>query len=234
MNREMLERLLAAREELRSVALVTDLDSDRQFLFPDDESHLQSVGDGYVECVAGIHQALRRDRSGSIEVNGSKLFVHVHNAPLKMLIIGAVHIAQALVPLAVIAGYRVVVIDPRRAFASDDRFPGVVVSTEWPDKALINQKIDDRTAVVTLTHDPKLDDPALEVALKSDSFYIGSLGSHRTHAARLERLQKSGFGEDSLTRIHAPVGLDIGASSPAEIAISIMAEVTSRLRVEAI
>lgn len=232
MNREMLHRLLSARTELRSVALVTDLATNQQYLFPEDSAALTESGSDADELAAGIQRALLRDKSGTVQVAEKQYFVHVHSTALKMIVVGAVHIAQALVPLAVISGYEVLVVDPRRAFASDQRFPGVSVSTQWPDKALSEQSIDHRTAVVTLTHDPKLDDPALQVALASEAFYIGSLGSRKTHASRLERLDEAGFGAEVCNRIHGPVGLDIGASSPAEIAISIMAQVTSKLRSE--
>ena len=144
--------------------------------------------------------------------------------------VGAVHIAQPLARMAALAGYLVTVVDPRTAFASDERFPGVEVSTDWPDEALEKLQLNRRTAVVTLTHDPKLDDPALATALRSDVFYIGALGSKRTHAGRLKRLGELGFGEKDFARIHGPVGLDIGAVSPSEIAISILAQITLVLR----
>ena len=147
-----------------------------------------------------------------------------------MIIIGAVHIAQYLAPMGVLAGYDVVVVDPRRSFAADERFPGVAMHKIWPDDALQALAPDARTAIVTLTHDPKIDDPALEVALRTNAFYIGSLGSRRTHAKRIERLTAAGFDADTLARIHAPVGLDIGARSPAEIAVSALAQVTEALR----
>jgi len=146
--------------------------------------------------------------------------------------VGAVHIAQPLARMAALAGYLVTVVDPRTAFASDERFPGIAISTDWPDEALTQLKPDRRTAVITLTHDPKLDDPALAVALKSNAFYVGSLGSKRTHAARLKRLAELGFGEADVARIHGPVGLDIGAISPAEIAVSILAQMTLALHGE--
>ncbi len=234
MNRDMLQRVLDARKELRAVALVTDLASSQQFLFPEDLDQLRSVSADSTSLLKGIEHAMLRDKSGTVQDEENQFFVHVHNPALKMIVVGAVHIAQALVPLAVIGGYEVLVVDPRRAFASDQRFPGVQVSTQWPDKALSEQSINHRTAIVTLTHDPKLDDPALQVALGSDAFYIGSLGSRRTHAARLERLQEAGFSADDCSRIHGPVGLDIGASTPAEIALSIMAQVTTELRSEAL
>jgi xanthine dehydrogenase accessory factor len=146
-----------------------------------------------------------------------------------MIVVGAVHIAQFLAPMAAMTGYDVVIVDPRGAFATDERFPGVSLVNEWPDDAMPKLGLDRRTAVVTLTHDPKIDDPALIAALSSDVFYIGSLGGRRTHSSRLERLRAEGFSEADLGRIHGPVGLDIGAISPAEIAVSILGEVTEIL-----
>jgi xanthine dehydrogenase accessory factor len=157
-------------------------------------------------------------------------FLGVHNPPLRLAVVGGVHIAQALVPMARLAGYDVVVIDPRDAFASAARFPGTTLAHDWPDAALADFGLDRRSAVVTLTHDPKLDDPAIAAALRSEAFYIGCLGSPRTHAKRVERLGAAGFAPGEIARLHAPVGADIGAKSPAEIAISILAELTERLR----
>ncbi len=170
----------------------------------------------------------RTDRSG-IEDDGST-FVAVHNPPLRMVIVGAVHIAQALVPMARLAGYDPVIVDPRGAFAAEHRFPGEDIRIDFPDEVLAQIGLDARTAVVTLSHDPKIDDPAIEAALGQDVFYLGSLGSTRSHAKRVTRLEAKGYGADQIARIHAPVGLDIGARSPAEIAVSIIAEITQRLR----
>ena len=150
--------------------------------------------------------------------------------PLRLIVIGAVHVAQPLVQMATLAGYACVVVDPRAAFASEARFPGVERLGDWPDQAVAKLAPDRRTALVALTHDPKLDEPALAAALRSPAFYVGALGSKKTHAARLERLRALGVGDDALARIHAPVGLDIGARSPAEIAVSILAEITECLR----
>ena len=149
---------------------------------------------------------------------------------MRLIIIGAVHISQSLAPTAQACGYDVVVVDPRQAFATADRFPGATLNRDWPDAALANLNPDSRTALVTLTHDPKLDDPALNIALRSEAFYIGALGNKKTQAARAQRLRQAGFGQTELARLHAPVGLDIGARSPAEIAVSIMAQITARLR----
>lgn len=159
---------------------------------------------------------------------GQRCFILVRNPPPRVLIVGAVHITQALAPMAALAGYEVTVIDPRGAFATVDRFPGVALSDDWPDDAVKGLRPDLRTAVVTLTHDPKLDDPALIAALQSDAFYIGALGSRKTHAARLERLGAAGFDAAALARIHGPAGLAIGAKSPAEIAISVLAQLTAQ------
>jgi xanthine dehydrogenase accessory factor len=155
------------------------------------------------------------------------LFLRVFNPALRLIVVGAVHIAQALPGFAVPLGFGVTVVDPRRAFATDDRFPGVAVSSDWPDEAMDALAPDSRTAVVTLTHDPKLDDPALDRALRSDAFYVGALGSRRTHAARLARLRELGHGEDALARIRGPVGLAIAAVTAPEIALAIMAEIVA-------
>ena len=228
MQHETLRAVLAARRAKRPVVLVSVLDSGAQRLFyldaPDESGLAPPVR---AACIA----ALRADRSRTLpDEDGGSLFLQVFNPPLRMIIVGAVHITQALAPMAGLLGYDVTVVDPRRAFASDERFPGPGVDTDWPDDALRRLAPDRRTAVVTLTHDPKLDDPALEVALASEAFYIGSLGSRRTHAARLDRLRARGGNDSTLARIHAPVGLAIGARSPAEIAAAIAAEVTARLR----
>lgn len=170
----------------------------------------------------------RMDRSG-MEDDG-ETFVAVHNPPLRMIVVGGVHIAQALVPMARLAGWDVTLVDPRAAFGSEARFPGTPIRDDWPDEAIAALAPDARTAIVTLTHDPKLDDPAIRAALVSPAVYLGCLGSTRTHARRLERLRAAGVPEPALARIHAPVGLDIGARSPGEIAVSILAEITQRLR----
>ncbi len=176
----------------------------------------------------GHDMRFRLDRSGFDD--DGRTFVTIHNPPLRLMIVGAVHIAQALVPMARIAGYDPVVIDPREGFASAARFPGETLLHDWPDEAVEAQGLDTRTALVLLTHDPKLDDPALERALRSKVFYIGALGSTRTHAKRLERLRAKGFSTEDLARIHGPIGLDIGASGPSEIAVAILAQMTRVLR----
>ena len=229
MQRAILDRLNRDRAEERAVALVTALtDGTQALVYPEGAPAGEALPDAVAE---EARKALRADRSGQVETGQKTWFVHVHNPPARMVIVGAVHITQALARMAEAAGYAVVVCDPRRAFADAARFPAVEVSTEWPDDALKRLGTDHRTAVVTLTHDPKIDDPALEVAVRAPVFYIGALGSRRTHGKRLERLREKGFAEDELARIHAPIGLAIGARSPAEIAVSIMAEVTQVRRV---
>lgn len=225
MRRPVLDALLAARADKRPVALVTNLDNGRQALLDGDDI----VGDLTLGSVVldRVRQAIVDDRSGALP--DTSLFVQVNNPPLRMVVVGAVHIAQTLVPMATLAGYDVTVVDPRQAWATDARFPDVTLSTAWPDEALTALRPDRRTAVVTLTHDPKLDDPALRVALDSDAFYIGALGSKRTHAKRLDRLRGEGIDEARLARIHGPAGLAIGAKSPAEIAVSIVAQATQVL-----
>ena len=174
--------------------------------------------------------AARADTSGEIEIEGRTWFLEVHNPPLELVLTGAVHIAQPLAEMARLAGYAVRVIDPRAAFASAARFPGVMLQQGWPDEVLAERPLGSRSALVVLAHDPKIDDPALEAALASPAFYIGALGSKKTHAARLERLSARGFEPAALARIHGPVGLAIGARSPAEIALSILAQMTQTLR----
>ena len=230
MRPDTLNKLLAAREAKRPVALVSNLETGQQSLvYRDSVEGDLSLNDTVVE---GARAALRDDKSGRADTDDAPLFVQVFNPPKRMVIVGAVHIAQPLVTLAQTSGYEVVIVDPRGAFATRDRFPGVTLSEDWPDSALEALKIDSRTAVVTLTHDPKLDDPALHVALRSEAFYIGALGSRKTHGRRVERLTEEGYSEDEIGKIHAPVGLAINAKSPAEIAISIMAQVTQVLRTE--
>jgi xanthine dehydrogenase accessory factor len=228
-KRGVLLRLLEARGEKDPVVLVTELASGRQglvFARPGDAGH-----DFHETVQEAARRALGADRSGIHEAeNGDRYFLHVFNPPLRLLIVGAVHIAQSLAPMAALVGYDVTVVDPRGAFATVERFPGVHICDDWPDDALEVLSPDTRTAVVTLTHDPKLDDPALVGALRSRAFYIGCLGSRRTHQGRLRRLTKAGFGEADLARLHGPVGLAIGAESPAEIAMAIVAEMTRVLR----
>jgi xanthine dehydrogenase accessory factor len=222
-----LNRLLQDRQAKTAVALATDLATGAQALVYRDGAEGPLAENA--EVVAAARQAMVDDRSRTAEIANGEVFIQVFNPPLRMVIVGAVHIAQPLSRMASVAGYDVTVVDPRGAFATEDRFPGINRVVEWPDDALEQLDLDRRTAVVTLTHDPKIDDPALHVALKSDAFYIGALGSRRTHGTRVERLREAGFTDGQIGRIHGPVGLNIGAVSPAEIAVSILGEVTGAL-----
>jgi xanthine dehydrogenase accessory factor len=219
MTPDLLSALQAAQADKRPVVLATRLPDGGQRLLPDPAAP--------PDLNAAAEQALARDESGTVSVGGADWFLHVHNPPLRLVVVGAVHIAQALVPFASGVGFAVTVVDPRRAFASDERFPDVTVRTDWPDEALDELKPDSRTAVVTLTHDPKLDDPALDRALRSSAFYIGALGSRRTHAARLKRLRELGHDDAALTRIKGPVGLSIEAVTAPEIGLAIVAELVA-------
>ncbi|MBS28765.1 MAG: xanthine dehydrogenase [Alphaproteobacteria bacterium] len=227
MNPDTLKSLLAAREAKKAVALVSHLETGVQALVFTDRTEGDLLLDE--DATTAARNALRDDKSVRMRRDDVPLFVQVFNPPKRIIIVGAVHIAQPLVTLAQTSGYEVVIVDPRGAFATRDRFPGVTLSEDWPDEALTALGINNRAAVVTLTHDPKLDDPALHVALRSDAFYVGSLGSKRTHAGRIERLKEAGFSDAEIAQIHAPVGLAINAKSPAEIAISIMAQITQVL-----
>jgi len=223
MKRALLERLLWLHAENRPVALLTDLASGRQSLIVDgaQEGDLPASA----EWIAAATTAIETNFCG-VHPSELRIFVQVFNPPLRLIVVGAVHIAQALAPMAAMLGYRVLVVDPRRAWTASERFPNVTVIAEWPDRALAGLALDRRSAVVTLSHDPKLDDPALEIALRSPAFYIGALGSRKTHDERLERLRTRGFGDAALARIHGPAGLALGGRSPAEIAVSILAEMT--------
>ena len=227
MKQETLQQLLEDQVAKKAVALATDIDSGKQTLIYRDSASGPDAE--HAEILSITRQSIQDDRNKVHDVGGRRIFVEVFNPPLRMLIVGAVHIAQPLSRMASVAGYDVTVIDPRSSFATDERFPGIGLNGEWPDDAMRELDPDRRTAVVTLTHDPKLDDPGLEVALKSDAFYIGALGSRRTHAGRVERLTAAGFSETEIERIHAPVGLPIGSISPAEIAVSILAQITEVL-----
>ena len=224
MRGEILESVLAHRAAKRPFVLATDLESGAQEI-------ILPTADVAGDIAEAARAALVADQGRIVETaDGRKVFLNVFNPPLRMAVVGAVHIAQPLVTMARLANFDVTVIDPRRAFASAERFPGVALSHDWPDEALVALRPDRRTAIVTLTHDPKLDDPALSEGLKSDAFYIGALGSRKTHGRRLDRMKEAGFGEADIARIRGPVGLAIGAKSPAEIAVSILAEVIAVLR----
>jgi xanthine dehydrogenase accessory factor len=211
--------LIRARAGKRAVVLATHLADGRQMLLPGEAapSELQ-------EAAA---RALGADTSITVEIGGERWFLHVHNLPLRLFLIGAVHISQALARLAAPLGLGTIVVDPRPALATAERFPGITLMQDWPDEALDLAQLDARSAVVALTHDPKLDDPALDRALRSSAFYIGALGSRRSHAARLERLTDLGHSSETLARIRGPVGLPIAAVTAPEIALSILAELIS-------
>jgi len=223
MKSALLKELLAARAQRRGVAVVTDLSSGAQHLVPRTEAAADPLA-------AILDQGFRFDQSGVHKTDAGEYFVHINNPALRLVIIGAVHIAQALIPIAQNAGYAVTVIDPRGAFATGARFPDIDLHPEWPDEIIPKIGLDSRTALVALTHDPKIDDPALTAALRSDVFYVGALGSNKTQATRRERLTRHGFSAAQLARIHGPIGIDIGAKGAPEIAISIMAEMTRVLR----
>lgn len=228
MRHETLTALNDDRANKRPVALVTALHGGAQALvYEDGEGPEAALDEG---VITAARQALKEDKSTVFGEGETAAFIQVHNPPLRMIIVGAVHITQGLAEMARMAGYAVTVVDPRRAFAAPERFPDINVSTEWPDDLMKEDLPDRRTAVVTLTHDPKIDDPALEIAIRSDAFYVGALGSTRTHGKRVARLTERGFTETELARINAPVGLNIGAKSPAEIAVSVLAEVIESRR----
>jgi xanthine dehydrogenase accessory factor len=222
MKSATLARLQAERAAKRAVVLLTRLSDGAQLLWPGDEMP--------AALVEASKAALGSEEAGNVTLGDETWFIHPHNPPLRIIVVGAVHIAQAMAPMAAPLGFSMVVVDPRRAFASEERLPGITLSTDWPDEAMEALAPDARTAVVTLTHDPKLDDPALDAALKSEAFYIGALGSRRTHAKRVARLTELGHGAEAMGRIHAPVGLNIEAITAPEIALSIMAEIVAARR----
>ena len=223
MKISVLKLLNQARMKRKPAAVITRITDGKQSLFVDNKI----VAGAKVEkpFKTQIESALMKDVSISIGKAEDRIFINVFNPPKRLILIGAVHISQALAPMAQTVGYDVSIIDPRSSFATSERFPNIDLICKWPDEALVNLDIDRRTAVVTLTHDPKIDDPALASALNSSAFFIGSLGSQKTHGSRLERLQASGFNKDELDRINGPVGLNIQATSPSEIAVSILAQI---------
>jgi xanthine dehydrogenase accessory factor len=224
-NLELLSRLNAECAARRAAVLITDLASGEQRLTP--EMEIESDPLAHL-----LQERLRQGRSSLVDWEGRQFFLTVQVPPVKVMVVGAVHISQALAPMAKGLDLDVTIIDPRTAFATSERFPDVPVMAEWPDVVLPQLGLDRYTAMVTLTHDPKIDDPALIAALRAECFYIGALGSRKTHERRVARLTAAGFDEPSLARIHAPIGLDIGALSPAEIAVSILAEIIAILRKE--
>lgn len=228
MRQGVAHALLAARRDARAVVLYTPLDGGLQRLL--DAAGLELLAITEPELATAGRAALASDRAQVVEDQGREVMITPHNPPLRLVVVGAVHISESLCTMAREAGYAVTVIDPRTAFLRPERFPGVTLVGEWPQQAFAAIKPDARTAVVLLTHDPKVDDPALLAVLPTPAFYIGALGSTRTHAKRLQRLADAGVGEAERARIHGPAGLDIGARTPAEIAISVLAELTLRLR----
>jgi len=226
MRLDILKALNAERAARRAAIVVTDVASGEQRFVRKAEFAADPLRDT-------LEAALRSGKSGMVDTPHGKVFLTVHVPPARLVAIGAVHISQALAPMAKLLGYDVVIIDPRTAFATPERFPDVKVIAEWPDVALPPLDVDGYTAFVALTHDPKIDDPALIHALARDCFYVGALGSRKTHARRVERLAAQGIAHDAIARIHAPIGLAIGAVSPPEIALAIMGEITARLRLPA-
>jgi xanthine dehydrogenase accessory factor len=223
MQAKTLVALQDARAKRRAVTLATRLSDAAEALVYLDSADGALAGDAAV--VAAARRAMEIGKSETVEVSGQNVFLNVYVPPQRLIVVGAVHIAQSLAPMAAMLDFDVTVVDPRGAWATTQRFPGVKVIKNWADEAFQAMGLDASTAVVTLTHDPKLDDPALEAALKSDVFYIGALGSRRTHAKRKERLAEVGITDEQFARIHGPVGLNIGAKSPAEIAISILGQI---------
>lgn len=225
MDLALLKALNAERGARRAAVLVTDIATGAQRLVREGEIEKDALA-------AEIGDALRMGKSSMLETAQGKVFLTVQAPVLRIIAIGAVHISQALAPMAQQLGHDVIIVDPRDAFASPERFPDVPVHAEWPDVILPKLGTDRYTAYLMLTHDPKIDDAALNIALKSPSFYIGALGSRKTHGKRVERLQAMGFDDATIKRIHAPIGLNIGAISPAEIALSILGEITAGLRLK--
>lgn len=226
MKLELLHDLNAERTARRAAVVVTDVESGTQRLVKAADVTKDPLKDA-------IEKRLRMAKSGMEETSQGRVFLTVHVPSPQLVITGAVHISQTLAPIGALLGYDVTIVDPRTAFASVERFPDVKVIAEWPDEALPPLNVDHYTAFVALTHDPKIDDPALLHALKRDCFYIGALGSRKTHAKRVERLKQAGLKDSDIARIHAPIGLAIGAVSPAEIAVAIMGEITQTLRLKA-
>ena len=223
MQAKTLAALQDARAQRRAVTLATRLSDAAEALIYRDAADGSLAADGAI--VAAARRAMEVGKSETVDIGVQKIFLNVYVPPPRLIVVGAVHIAQSLAPMATMLEFDVTVVDPRGAWATAQRFPGVNVIQDWADEAFQAMGLDSSTAVVTLTHDPKLDDPALEAALKSDAFYVGALGSRRTHAKRKERLGEAGISDEQFARIHGPVGLNIGAKSPAEIAVSILGQI---------
>ena len=223
MDPHSLKKLNALRRERQAAILLTDLGDGRDRVIGEGDTVAGALGDA-------VARAFRSGKSGVAEIDGRDFFLNVYLPAPRLVVIGAVHISQALAPMARIAGFDLTIIDPRTAFASPERFPDVALHAEWPDEALARQPLDAYTALAALTHDPKIDDPALRAAFEAECFYIGALGSRKTHARRVERLIDAGVSGEALERIDAPIGLDIGAATPAEIAVAVLGAVIRALR----
>jgi len=223
MDLALLEALNAERAARRACVVVTEIDSGRQRLVKPDDVATDPLA-------TQLSDALRTGKSGMVVLGNEKVFLTVQVPLPRLVITGAVHISQFLAPMATMAGFDVIIIDPRTAFATPERFPGADIRAHWPDIVLTELGLDPFTAVAALTHDPKIDDPALAEALLHGCFYVGALGSRKTHAARLDRLTERGVSREALATIHAPIGLDIGSVSPAEIAVAVLAQIVGALR----
>jgi xanthine dehydrogenase accessory factor len=223
MRGEDLAALNEARRGRRAALLITDLG--------DGTSTLVREGEGVLETLReAVEKAFRTGKSGVVEVDGKKLFLNVHVPPPRIAVIGAVHISQALARMAEVAGFDLRIIDPRTAFATEERFEGIDLSADWPEDVLKDAPLDAYTALVAVTHDPKIDDFPIAEALRTECFYVGALGSRKTHAKRVERLQALGIADEQIARIDAPIGLDIGAQSPAEIAVAVLGAIIQAFR----
>lgn len=223
MDPHSLKKLNAARRDRKAAALVTDLEDGRDRVVIKGEEVAGALGEG-------IAEAFRTAKARIVETDGHRFFINVRVPPPRLVAIGAVHITQALAPMARMAGFDVLIIDPRTAFATPERFEGTDLVADWPEEVLKTRPLDAFTALAAVTHDPKIDDFPLIEALKTGCFYVGALGSRKTHGRRLERLQEAGLSETETSRIAAPIGLNIGAQSPAEIAVAILAQVIAALR----
>ncbi len=230
MRADLFHHLREAKKGRRPVVTITEMTTGEQVLLDGETVLGDSDGVPVAELTAEITAARSKDKARIVEQNGKRWFIHPHMPPKRMIIIGAVHISQALAPMAHTAGYDVIIVDPRTAWATEERFPGFALDLRWPDELMEDTPPDSGTAIIALTHDPKIDDPGLEIALRSDAFYIGALGSKKTHAKRVARLTEAGLTEAEIARIASPIGLDIGAVSQAEIAVAILAQVTLALR----